>query len=92
VNFYLLQALFTGEDIPGFEPNMLLTTMQDTNIYRSSLRRNKEMDLSVLQELKTNGKHKVIENNITELQTATFISAQYGNFNLSMKFNCFFNI
>jgi hypothetical protein len=79
-NFYLLQAIFTGEDIPGLEPNMFVTTTQDTNIYRSPLRRNKEMELSVQQELKTDKNLKVIENNITELQTATFISARYGNF------------
>ncbi|MDR2408158.1 MAG: DUF4292 domain-containing protein [Bacteroidales bacterium] len=89
-NFYLLQAIFTGEDIPGLEPNMFVTTTQDTNIYRSSLRRNKDMELSVLQELKTDKNLKVIENNITELQTATFVSAQYGDFILIDDVQLFF--
>ncbi|MDR0604798.1 MAG: DUF4292 domain-containing protein [Bacteroidales bacterium] len=89
-NFYLLQAIFTGEDIPGLEPNMFLTKTQDTNIYRSPLRRNKEMELAVLQELKTDINHKVIENNLTELQTGTFVSAQYGNFMLVDDIQLFF--
>jgi hypothetical protein len=80
VNFYLLQAIFTAEDIPGFESNMLRTVMQDTVVYRSPLRKNREMDLSVLQEIKINTNHKVIENNITELQTGVFIGMQYGDF------------
>jgi hypothetical protein len=80
VNFYLLQAIFLGEDLPGFEPNTVLTISQDTNIYRSSLRRNKEMDLSISQEIRTDTNHKVIQNDITELQSGAFIGVQYGNF------------
>jgi hypothetical protein len=80
VNFYLLQAIFTGEDLPGFEPNMLETITQDTTIYHSPLRRNRELGLSVLQELKVNASHKVVANSITELQTGVFMGMQYGDF------------
>jgi hypothetical protein len=79
-NFYLLQAIFTGEDLPGFDPDMFVTIRQDTTVYHSPLRRNKEMDLSVLQEIKTNTKHKIIENSITELLTGIFVGMQYGDF------------
>lgn len=81
VNFYLLQAIFAGEDIPGFEPNtFLMMLQQDTAVYSAATRRNKAMGIAISQELKTDTNHKLIENNITELQTGVFIGMKYGNF------------
>jgi hypothetical protein len=57
-----------------------MTLQQDTTVYSSALRKNKTMGLAISQELKTNTNHKLIENNITELQTSAFIGMKYGNF------------
>ncbi len=80
VNFHILQSIFAGDDIPGFEPNTLLKIIGDTNIYTSSLRKNEQMNLSISQEIKTNRNHKVIENNIKEIKNQVSIGIRYGDF------------
>ncbi|MDR1878777.1 MAG: DUF4292 domain-containing protein [Bacteroidales bacterium] len=80
VNFYFLQAVLLGEDMPGFSSECLFSVSGDTNLYSFPSRENKEMKLLVSQELKTNAAHKIIENNLTELSTQTFLGIRYGNF------------
>jgi hypothetical protein len=80
VSFAMLQSLFMGEDVAGFEPNCRLTIVKDTNIYTSSSRKNKETGVTIAQELKTDSAQKVIENNMTELATQTFIGMRYWDF------------
>ena len=91
VNFKLIQAIFAGDDIPDFEPNTFLTEAGDTTtVYKSDLRKNKQLNLSVSQEMKTNLQHKIIENNITEIQKQTSLSAQYVDFVTVDKSQLFF--
>jgi len=90
VNFKLIQAIFAGEDIPDFEPNTLLATISDTTVYRSEMRKNKQMNLSVSQEMKTNLQHKIIENNIKEIQKQLSLSVRYSDFFTVDKSQLFF--
>jgi len=90
VNFKMIQAIFTGDDIPDFEPNTFLATVGDTTIYKSDLRKNKQINLSVSQEIKTNFQHKIIENNITEIQRKLSIFVKYCDFATVDKSQLFF--
>jgi hypothetical protein len=90
VNFKFLQAIFAGEDIPDFEPNTFFATLSDTNVYTSEMRKNKQMNLSVSQEMKTNSQHKIIENNIKEIQKQLSLSVRYSNFTAVDKSQLFF--
>jgi len=90
VNFKLIQAIFAGEDIPDFEPNTLLAVIADTTVYRSEMRKNKQMNLSVSQEMKTNLQHKIIENNIKEIQKQLSLSVRYSDFSTVDKSQLFF--
>lgn len=80
VNFKLIQSLFAGEDIPDFEPNTFFVAAADTTVYTSKLRKNKQINLSVSQEMKTNLQHKIIENNIKEIQKQFSLSIKYAGF------------
>ncbi|MDR1459484.1 MAG: DUF4292 domain-containing protein [Bacteroidales bacterium] len=91
VNFHLLQAIFAGENVPDFEPNtFLMTLQQDTTVYVSPTRKNKYTGLTIAQELKADTNRKIVENNITELQTGAFIGMQYGDFVLLNDTQLFF--
>jgi len=90
VNFKLIQTIFTGDDIPDFEPNTLLAAVSDTTVYKSDLRKNRQLNLSVSQEMKTNSQHKIIENTITEIQQKRSLSVKYSDFSTVDKSQLFF--
>jgi hypothetical protein len=90
VNFKMIQAIFIGDDMPDFEPNTFITIMGDITIYKSDLRKNKQINLSVSQEMKTNYQHKIIENTIKEIQKKLSLSAKYSDFTTVDKTQLFF--
>jgi hypothetical protein len=90
VNFKMIQAIFTGDDMPDFEPNTFITTVGDVTIYKLDLRKNKQLNLSISQEMKTNSQHKIIENNIKEIQKQLSLSVKYSNFTTVDKSQLFF--
>ena len=90
VNFKLIQAIFAGEDIPNFEPNTFLAVIADTSVYTSDLRKNKQMNMSVSQVLKTNSQHKIIENSIKVIQKELSLSVRYSDFTTVDKSQLFF--
>ena len=90
MNFKLIQAVFAGDDIPDFEPNTFLAATGDTTVYKSDLRKNKQLNLSVSQELKTDSQHKIIENNIKEINKHISLFVQYVDFVTVDKSQLFF--
>ena len=80
VDFQMMQSIFLGEDISGFEGKFTHAIQNDTNIYTCSSRKNSRANLTIAQTLKTNKDHKVIENSLEELSTRTSIAIKYGNF------------
>jgi hypothetical protein len=80
VNFYLLQAIFLGEDVPGFDVNFLYSKDNDIHVYTSTSRKNKTMNLTVSQTLKINSDSKIVENNITELSVQSSVNMRYWDF------------
>lgn len=80
VNFYLLQAIFLGEDVSGFDANFLYSKDNNIHVYTSTSRKNKTMNLTVSQILKINSDSKIIENNITELSMQSSINMRYWDF------------
>lgn len=80
INFYLLQAIFLGEDIPGFDANFIHALENEIHTYTSSSRKNKEMNLTISQTLKINSDSKIIENNITELNMQSSVNMRYWDF------------
>jgi hypothetical protein len=90
LDFKLIQAIFAGEDIPDFEPNTFIARIADTSVYTSELRKNKQTNMSVSQVLKTNAQHKIIENNIKEVQKQLSLSVYYSDFATVDKSQLFF--
>ena len=80
LNFYLLQAIFLGEDVADFEINFIHSLENEINTYTSSSRKNKTMNLNISQVLKTNANSKIIENNITELSMQSSVNMRYWDF------------
>ena len=80
VDFQILQSIFLGEDFSGFEGKFTHTKTGEINSYNSSSRKNKKMNLTISQIIKTNSEHKMVANNITETNTQASIDVQYSNF------------
>lgn len=80
VNFYLLQAVFLGENVSGFDADYTYSFENDTHTYASSYGENKALNLNMSQVLKINADFKIIENHITEFFSQASIRMRYGSF------------
>lgn len=80
VSFYFLQAIFLGEDVPGFDASFIYSKDNDIHIYTSTSRKNKKMNLTLSQVLKINSDSKIVENNITELSMQSSVNMRYWDF------------
>lgn len=81
-DFYFVQAIFNGVDVPNFEPDLVFIEGDTLLHYSASERKNSKYKLSIMQDLFLNNDNTLYRNEITDLTTFNSIEILYSHYNL----------